>query len=381
MKKEKSMDVEEHKWSKLPMDIMVSILNRLSLEDHICFGEVCMWWKTATEKKPHPSSQFPWVLLSENQNSETRSFFSPYECKVYHLKLPEARGVECCGSSGQWMIMTDRVERYFLLSPFTRSKIRLPCEVCSGRFEFDPCNIKKAMVFPPPTFSNPKTMTECVVVALCHDGGLFSCQIGDERWTSIGKESCEYEDFIFYEGIFYAITVSGELEASNLGAKSIHLRSVLLQLPPKPSFSMGVSNHLSTHLMESCGELLVVLRYSRQGMDWSEWPPFSNFAGRGTFRLFKLDQSVPKWVSVESVCDSILFLGESCSISLKAPGLLGFRGNCICFTHKDAPCWGVDLWMFYLENCKIRQHIPSDPHPSQLYNSLKCTNIWVTTHS
>ncbi|XP_077223987.1 putative F-box protein At4g22165 [Tasmannia lanceolata] len=301
----------EHRWSELPMDIMILILHWLSLKDQVSCAGVCIWWRKIISENPHPSSQQPLVLLSENQNSETRRFLSPYEGKVYNLNLPEAHGFQCCGSSGQWMIMTDQVKRYFLLHPFSRIKIQLPYKVPLQRVEFKLFNIKKAMVFSPPTFSDDhKTIENCVVVALCRNRGIYSCRVGDKSWTSIGKEGCEYEDFIFYKGNLYAMTTSGTLEASNLGAK-----------------------------------------------DWS----------------------VRKWVLMESVGDSALFVGESCSISLEASGLLGFRENCVSFIHND------NFQMFCRENNEIKLYFLGDLQSLESCFHLKdlwitCTNLWVTTH-
>ncbi|XP_077224513.1 putative F-box protein At4g22170 [Tasmannia lanceolata] len=351
--KEKSKRKVEHRWSKHPMDIMVLILDQLSLEDHIRCGAVCMWWRTITRENPHPSSQLPWVLLYEKvENREIRSFFSPYDSRVYNLKLPEACGFQCRGSSGQWMIMKDWIKGHFLLNPFSRTKIKLPCKVPLCRFEFKPRDIKKAMVFPPPTFSDHKTKENYVVVVLCRGGGLFSCRMGDERWTSVGKECCEYEDFIFYKGTFYAITVSGELVSSNFGGKRGRWDDVVSQLPAELMQLIKWKDHslwpqpYSIYLIESCGELLVVLGYC--------FPPTYNIK---TSHVFKLDWSFPKWVLMESISDSILFLRESCS-------MLRFRGNCSCLIHKNP--LGGDLRMFYLEKYVIKRHIRSCRVPREL---------------
>ncbi|XP_077223852.1 putative F-box protein At4g17565 isoform X2 [Tasmannia lanceolata] len=377
-----------------------------------------MWWRSVAKKKPNTSSPLPWLLLSENQNSVTRSFFSPYESRVYNLKLPEARGFECRGSSGQWMIMTDGFARCFLLNPFSRSRVQLPYNVSFLRgLKFDPWRLKKAVIFPPPTFEDQKTIADNrVVVALTVYGGLFSCQIGGETWTPIGKKGSEYEDFIFFKGFFYAMTGSGELQAFNLGDKPRRRwRKVLSRLPSKPNGYLRVAHHFSYHLMESCGELLMVVGYCLEPRDFCshyEGSLFGNICATGTFRVFKLDQSAPKWVLVESIGDYILFLGTSGSVSLKSSGLLGFKGNSICFAHRDnehpstsgsvslkssgllgfkgnsissahrnSECRCVNLWMFCLENGEVNRHIPIYPHLSQLYNSLKWTNISFTPQS
>ncbi|XP_077225924.1 putative F-box protein At3g25750 [Tasmannia lanceolata] len=345
------MEVVNNRWSQLPKEILGLILKRLSLTDYLRFGGVCVSWRSVMAERCHPlAPQPPWIMLYSHGDSEIQGFFCLTEKRVYKLNLPEVRGRWCCGSSEGWLIMTDLIKGNFLLNPISRARIHLPSQIsipCSG-----PGYIRKAILSSPPTCNN-SIPTDCVVAAILYDNRLGFCRLGEGTWNVFEDRDYDYTDAIFCKGSLYAINTSWELRICRLGP---HPKSQKV-LPP-----MNCELNRLVHLVESCGELLMVSR-------------ILDFCVASTLKLqvFKLDLSVPHWVEVKNLGDHVLFLGRSCCKSLSTSDFPGFRGNCIYFTDEDITCKsGVELRVFHLEDCSIKPYLLSN------YHSFMFSHIWVT---
>ncbi|XP_077239746.1 uncharacterized protein LOC143880654 [Tasmannia lanceolata] len=311
----KIMDIEDNRWSNIPKDIMELILKRLGLADYIRSGAVCVSWRSfMREKRYPPVPELPWIMLSEHDFRKTRSFYSLSEGRVYKLNLPEAYGVSWCGSFMGWMIMTDDLKRTFLLNPFSRSQIQLPTKTLKR----EPFYIRKAILSSAPISDCNTEIIDWVVVAIAHGDNMVFCRPGDETWTFFPDEEEDgFADVIIHKGLLYAISLSGELKECTL-SPILKTRNVL---PPVEN-----EHILSLHLVESCGELLMVSRFYNH----------ASACNRRTtgFQVFKLDSSVSHWVSVESLGDHMLIMGFKWAKSLRA-SVLGFVGNCIFFSDKE----------------------------------------------
>jgi hypothetical protein len=74
-------------WSDLPIDILLSILQRLELPQAIAFASVCATWRAATTTAgvPHPST--PWIMSWGNhlEEMQVHNRCSPaVTCNLYH---------------------------------------------------------------------------------------------------------------------------------------------------------------------------------------------------------------------------------------------------------------------------------------------------------
>ncbi|XP_028105608.1 probable F-box protein At4g22165 [Camellia sinensis] len=125
--------------SQLPYDIIRLIAIRLhAVEDFLSFSFVCHSWRSFyLTKSWTPGPQIPWLMLSDNENSDIRSFFSLYKNKVYELELPEARGRRCWGSPHGWIVIIGSDLEIHLLNPFSRACINLPPQsTFDSQFDF-----------------------------------------------------------------------------------------------------------------------------------------------------------------------------------------------------------------------------------------------------
>ncbi|XP_077225988.1 putative F-box protein At1g44080 isoform X2 [Tasmannia lanceolata] len=299
----KSMDRLENTWGELPKEIIELILNHLILADYIRFGAVCVSWRLAVaEKRYPPAPQLSWIMISEDLNRQKWSFYSPSEVRVYRLNLSLDRGEKCVGSYDYWMVMSNDNGRNYLLSLFSRAEIQLPPSPYNlpDQWAYPRHHIEKAIL------SSAPTSADCVFVAMTITGALLFCRLGDEKWSEF--EDIYPNDFAFYKGMFYATCVGGDLVVCSVGP------------PPKTDyiiFPFEEDFDQPTYLVESCGELLIVVGY---------WEVCSTEAH---YKVFKLDSSVPHWVEVKSFGDHALFLNSFCCYSLPATGFPGFKKNCI----------------------------------------------------
>ncbi|XP_059626765.1 probable F-box protein At1g44080 [Cornus florida] len=400
--------------SALPPEVMEVILQKLNIVGFHCFSAVCKSWRsiavTAKHHQHFSFRQLPWLMLSTNnslrddqqrffslmlstnnslQDDEQR-FFSLDHGKIFKLNLPEVCHCRCCGSSWGWLILANRSGDNILFNPFSRRKIQLPSQTTLPVAQYihtlggvmeqwwkGPSFIRKAMLLSPPASDNDGNIVgdDCIVVAIYELAKLCFCRPGDQAWTGFGNEhlGVSFEDMILYNDQLYGVTDEYDL--------------VLIELDPQPRGTKvtmpspdGHDRHSHPdsefiYLVESCGELLMVVRHCRYPTGNGSFPPCFTTA----FKVFKFDSSGPRWVEVDNLGDQMLFVGTSSGISFSASLFSGFRGNCIYFT--DDNFWNIviifegpkacrDLGVFSLDDGSIKSFFPTGSHSSL------CPPVW-----
>ncbi|KAK9290851.1 hypothetical protein L1049_009029 [Liquidambar formosana] len=380
----------------LPPELREIIIQKLDLVDYHRVSAVSKSWRSIAiaAKESHCFSlrQLPWLLLSSDKDAH-HGFFSLCHGKIFKLKLPEICGARCCGSSLGWLIMADEVGGNFLLHPFSRHRIQLPCQTTLYPFNpydgfelwrQDPLYIRKAMLLSPSTVTGmasnascTEVVANCVVVVLFASNCLGSCRPGDLTWTDLSEHiPIAVEDVIYYNGQLYAIDVDYDLVLIELGPCP---RGTRLNLLCPAGYDRKYRRGAFIYLVESCGELLMVLRpwyfLSDGRTRLRHIPPVI----ATTFDVFKLDFKGRCWIKVESLGDQMLFVGTSSGVSLSASNLSGFKENCIYFTDDNFSVFGpmvdsaeacCDVGVFSLEDGSIKSFFPTDSHSS------RCPPIW-----
>ncbi|KAK8946832.1 hypothetical protein KSP39_PZI007358 [Platanthera zijinensis] len=145
--------MDGNRWQHfLPVDILISISDLLSLPDLIRFRSVCRSWRSAPSSRSSITEFFkgqPWLILhgfEKNRSSEyiLLQLSSKLQCI---LKLPALNGAVILVSKSGWLLC-HRGNHYFFFNPFTLKKIDLPDHPQPSK----PSTIQVATFTAPPTF-------------------------------------------------------------------------------------------------------------------------------------------------------------------------------------------------------------------------------------
>ncbi|XP_010274421.1 PREDICTED: F-box protein SKIP23-like [Nelumbo nucifera] len=206
-------------------------------------------------------------------------------------------------------------------------------------------------------------------------GDLAFCRAGDESWTILRRGFRPYDDIIYHKERFYTLGNHGGLDAWDVSSSSPK-RTVIAQVPPVLTGGRVIHKR---YLVESSGDLLLVLRHDYFDDDANS--P-SQLHRTGGFKVFKLEERSsmnPRWVEVKSIGDRVLFLGDNYSVSISAREFPECSANCIYFTDDNGlDCsinteWGVhDLGIFNIQEKTIQSCYPTE--------SLRIIgrSVWVT---
>ncbi|KAF8412286.1 hypothetical protein HHK36_000247 [Tetracentron sinense] len=351
-------------WSELPNDLLGLIAQRVLIyEDFVAFGGVCESWRSVAVKQNFtPSPQLPWLMLPEQKNCDTRTFFSLSKGMVHERRLPEVRGKRCWGSQG-WLITFSIDLNISLLNPFTRLQIQLPPHR-TFKYHFDiyedveeynytPAEIQELYIYKAIVSSSPSSTTDYVVMVI-HGPKiqLAFARPGDEAWTTIEEtRPTRYYDVIYYKEKFYAVNSHGVVVVCDVqGPNPTELRIIAKM----PDFDTKI------YLVESAGALLVVSRYVDINI------VNGVFIYQTTkFRVFKpdLSKSNGEWLQLKNLGDRALFLGQSTSMSIVASDFPKCKANCIYFTDDNEEPYlcnpeggGKDMGIFDLEDGSFKSH-------------------------
>lgn len=167
-------------WSKLPYDIIHVIAAYLeAIEDFLAFSAVCRSWRSVyLARQWLPGRQFPWLMLSDHENSSVRLFVSLYRKKVYSFELPEAHCKQCFGSS-IWLSTIGSDFKIHLLNEFRRVCLDLPTK-SSLQIHFDNIQswyhyIDKVLVVNKPftSFENKEDLVVIIIYGPSESVGLL----------------------------------------------------------------------------------------------------------------------------------------------------------------------------------------------------------------
>ncbi|XP_058068863.1 probable F-box protein At4g22060 [Magnolia sinica] len=130
-------------WLKLPTEVFVNILMRLSLLDCIRAKAVCLTWRADVIKmvacNAHPPShQVAMLMPTKDRKTLIYRVLNLPDNNVYKLHLWQFSPAICLGSSDEWLILMDKnTKGCFLLNLRSNEQIQLPRQatVCnSGKY-------------------------------------------------------------------------------------------------------------------------------------------------------------------------------------------------------------------------------------------------------
>ncbi|PIA51685.1 hypothetical protein AQUCO_01100507v1 [Aquilegia coerulea] len=297
---------EKHEnWKDCPSELLDLILENLFFDDCIRFRLTCKAWISMTPPRrsfllqnKSGSHHLPWLLSFPKNNMSACILNHPIYSDAYVMNLTELEGNKSL----------------FFFNPSTMETIKIPYP----DFGFVDYNIRNI------SFSCPPTSPDCVVFGHSmpsEEQVRFLVYFNnDKNWYRLTIEvpylfltSCNP---VLHDGLFYSLSKDGRLGVFDPDeAEEENTWRVLPNtLVPEACSSSVVSLHTSTinsYIMESDGEILSV---------------FVGLKCHEPITVYKLDQSMMKWVKLESLGDKVLFLSHTTSMSVSA-GLKGIENR------------------------------------------------------
>ncbi|KAF4349710.1 hypothetical protein F8388_026212 [Cannabis sativa] len=352
----------EQDWTSLHEDLIISIANRLPLENYVVLASACRPFRAVLTNLNFNNSnhhRLPWLmLLRRTIHSDSNSQIAPIICslsnnKLYNLLPPShTYRINPIFSSLGWIITpaastTNDLTLFHPLSP-DRSKVQLP-----NRNIF---TIQKLLLSSRPTLASSEGLM--VVTIDSHERSthnrLSLWRSGNSSWKKIRilPGHTFFHDVALFEGRFYAVDRNRRVFALTLDHPDPVASLILhLNLPKWEAPFVNPYDIEMLFLVESEGSLLVV-QGNRQW--WGE--------GRHEtteFRVFEVDVNDSAFRKVLDLGDRALFVADnSSSFSIKASEFEGCKCNCVYFADdfgKLDKC-GVrnkDIGIFHLESGEI----------------------------
>ncbi|KAJ8772608.1 hypothetical protein K2173_027785 [Erythroxylum novogranatense] len=386
------MDVD---WTQLPPELVETIAKRQKIyADYIRLRSVCRTWRYSTIKYPdHLPPQLPWLMFPQRQpNPSRRALYNLSSGKFHFLNLPEAsHNKRLCGSSHGWLTILDDSPTIVLVNPITREKVYLPpVSTFPNVIAFSYSNVGREYVTVrglidrerPETVSlrhmrdwfikklvlssSPKR-NRFATMAILHSSELAYCKQGDQSWTILETVLGYSEDVVYFNGLFYAVNKFGQTVVCDVSGDSPTV-SFLVMTPQ-------LGGDLQ-YLVGSGQELLLVTRYIDVEMDLDDVAEIPEHLGYKTrrFEVFRLNWRESEWERVRNLGDSMLFIGQNCSLSLQASDFSGCLGDRIYYTddYSENSCYGErDMGIFKLEDESL-ETLPSSSR------SLDSRPLWVS---
>ncbi|KAL5549938.1 hypothetical protein UlMin_000114 [Ulmus minor] len=195
----------------------------------------------------------------------------------------------------------------------------------------------------------------------------------DNKWTRVVDTQMPFDDILYYNNQFYAITMKGKVISFDVtNPFNLNIKVITKEISENEEEKEFLG---SRSLVESCGELLMVERYwdkfdtgdceDNEACEDCEYS-FDRFTVK--FKVFKLSLNGPiMWVEIKSLGDVALFLGDNCSFSIMASNFDGCLSNCIYFTQDDdttgyGPHGPCDLGIYSVERSLFKWNFSMNPN-------------------
>ncbi|KAL6654055.1 hypothetical protein ACP70R_007520 [Stipagrostis hirtigluma subsp. patula] len=345
---------------ELPQEILIDIFALLEIPDLLRAGSVCSSWHTACISLRscgmYRRPQTPCLLYtSESAGDNVACLYSLAEKRVYKLTLPEPpiRSRHLIGSSQGWLVTADEMSELHMVNPITGEQIALPSvttieqvkpifddagvlqqyelsqyfgeEEFSVPIIYDLDGLRGSLYFKAFVFSD--SLTGSYIVVLIHNPifQLSFARAGDSKWTWL-PPSAHYEDCIYMDGVLYAVTGTGGIDAFDL-TSSTFSRKVVID-------DMKNSIHEHMYIVQTpSGDLLQVWREqevaagNHEGEDAPELDPSEIVMETRKIMLYKVDMGAEEVVEINSLQDHVLFLGHSQSHCISAEAHPHLKAN------------------------------------------------------
>ncbi|PIA26212.1 hypothetical protein AQUCO_09600040v1 [Aquilegia coerulea] len=330
-------------WSELPEEIIDLVAKRLPPypNEFAQFSCVCKSWNSVLKKQNSNIIRCaPWLMLARSKNDKQfkkgsiRSFYCHSTKRLFNYYLPQAKRTRCWGTPYGWLLTFDLDRNIHLLHPLSRVQISLPSQTTFEHQWKGPCTPEvycQTFVTRFALASNPSIHEsgQCPLVMAIYGDicRLAVASPGDKAWTSVECSTSNYEDIIFFNGHFYAISCDGILRIIEVNTRQPKAKD--FASPPDNIYVCS-----TFYLVEFSGDLCMVER-AFKGID-ADTPSYDYHNETTYFVVHKFDFYSKTWTEVEDLGDHALFLGNNTSFAVSTSDYPEFRGNCIYFTDDHA---------------------------------------------
>ncbi|CAN6339667.1 unnamed protein product [Urochloa humidicola] len=352
-------------WSRLPTDILITVLCKLEFPDVFSSAAVCASWRAAARALGNLGStylcpQTPCLFYTTTTGSgaELYSLAAGRSYKLPDLPGPPATDRYIWGSSHGWLVTADARSELHLLNPATGDQLALPpiatiehlTPVLDGAGELSRYNLSYYKTtlprkeFQPPhpyeagelreflylkavLSCDPSRGGDCIVMLIHHPMRQLSfTRVGGQQWHWITTTPgyAEYSDCIYHDDAFYAMNLQGGIHRYTIQGSCASFDVIFKDTLQYMAYNVYIAR-------TSSGNVLQIWRFT-DGPDEGE--------GLHTdgFEIYKLDFDKQCIISIDSLGDDALFIGQSytsCLSTRDYPKL--FPGH-VYFTD-DAECW------------------------------------------
>ncbi|EOA18676.1 hypothetical protein CARUB_v10007252mg [Capsella rubella] len=354
-------------WSKLPLDLLNMVFERLGFADFQRAKSVCLSWLHAS-KQSAPNSKIPWLIMFPEKGKDYCLLFNPEEKeKVYRIQDlgAEFANSHCLAICGSWLFMRDDRYNLYIMNLFTRE--RMIERTTDDRFrkkiddEYITFPEKDMDIEQPILWINEKNK-DYVVMWLFRSGHVYLvyCRNKDNLWNHCepanfyGGGSMVYKDHKIY---LYGSLRHDVKVFDYSGDSPRQIFETQVNYAGKHGFRSRVGNvwkNKKTDLVVSMsGEFLRVKSIIRSDSDvWS-------------FRIYKMDSSNNKWEKLTSLGDEAILLDQG--ITVPASATQGVHRNSIYFSGnrslqyfpKDHVWSEKDIFVYSLDTQEVER-----PHRS-----------------
>ncbi|KAF8089949.1 hypothetical protein N665_0493s0010 [Sinapis alba] len=381
------------RWSDLPVDILRSLLERLSFMDFHKAKMVCSNWYLFSKQTLGPKGRSsPLLLLSPEEGG--CHLYNPEEDRVYKAKR-DFSGYRFLGNSGKWFLVADSRSNLYIIDVFSDEKIDLPrLELVSkdgcvhnleplGDGDFEEILVgrndgirKSAEDLRGRVWVDEKTGDYVVVCRFDRCDYMRFCKKGDDRYreiqTRVGVTVLlkGLDDMVLNGYNLYVFTPRCSLRHIDLSGKDgfedLIKQPMYTWYKPSPSAEEEermkaykfISESENIALVTRSGEVLLVHNYTYQSST-------TTFEKHRMFRVYKRQlknledpNTYKPWlVEVDSLGDEALFL--DLGITVPADTTLGIEPNSIYFTRDDRvrlmPRSFLDICVYNLATKSIKR--------------------------
>ncbi|XP_034686608.1 F-box protein SKIP23-like [Vitis riparia] len=349
----------------------------------------------ALEGEFSPCFQTPWLMLpsgrveegeEDGEGESAISFFNLAEKIEYRdvCMCGEVYEGGCIGSSHGWLVLLDETANLSVFNPFSGAQIQVGSlkegleftDVDAYTVKEDPrAFVPKAIVMSDGEKNKDK---DGVVLIYGSRKKLAFCTYRDGKFMDLDGAHQPYHDIIYFDNVICALSDTGSVEVWDFsGSFPTKIMDMTPSFPLKTAnFGRSFKDLYSSHfyLVESCGELLFVVRFIGEFVDGDGKPvqeadllsdedtqpkicPYKTLL----FHVYRLDLHEKKWVEMESLGDQVVFLGGNHSMSLRVGDCPGCVKDSIYFTDsywervdEDYSYGGHDMGYYNLRDRSVK---------------------------
>ncbi|XP_019089440.1 PREDICTED: probable F-box protein At4g22060 [Camelina sativa] len=344
-------------WSKLPLDLLNMVFERVGFVDFQRAKSVCPAWLHASRHST-PNNQIPWLIMfPKNGKDYCLLLNSEEKKKVYRIQDlgVEFESSHCLVIYGSWLFMKDARYNLFIMNIFTREKISLPsvvsrfgkikitrtihdmlCLTIDDEYEGKP--EKHISIDFPRLWIDDKTKNYVVMWSI--RSYLVYSKRGDNCWKHADRCSVnmfETVDIVCIDHKIYLYSISRDVKVMEFSGDI--LRQIFeTQVDYDILLEKGIESE-ARHIWKAKTEHLVVTMAGeflrvKSIIDSDFW----------YFRIYKMDSSNNKWEKLTSLEDEAILLDQG--ITVLASATERINRNSIYFSgYRSLYYFGLDrVW-------------------------------------